>query len=173
MKGFNLLTGLVNIFKHGIILSKPQFEQIWAIANATTTDTIVFMQATGKIKMPRRIMEVVIGSPPFYVERLVLHTLSFINHHLLAYYKHTPLHNLPTLKSYSNTIFHQIREKPTHHFQVGIEDSHNQGHYHLLQMVQQYTWVQECQPHRLRSPYITQQIKKYVMKVIREKEIHT
>ena len=105
LKGLNLLTSRVPLLKPGTTLSKTQFERIWDMADATARDTIAFMWVTGEIKMHTWVMELVTGSPPFYVGRFVLRTLSFISHHHSTYYSHTPLHRLPTLKSYSNTVF--------------------------------------------------------------------
>ena len=67
LKGLNLLINRIPLLKPGITLTKAQFEHIWALADATSRDTITFMWVTGDIRMPTGIMELITGSPPFYV----------------------------------------------------------------------------------------------------------
>jgi hypothetical protein len=92
LKGVNLLVSQISLLKPGVSLSKAPFEQIWGITDATANDTLAFMWVKGNIKMPVGVMEVVTGSPPFYVGRFVLRALNFISHHHSTYYNHTPLH---------------------------------------------------------------------------------
>jgi hypothetical protein len=110
LKGLNLLIGQVPLLKTGVTLSKPQFEQIWSNADATARDTLAFMWVKGDIKLPTGVMEAVTGSPPFYIGRFVLRTLSFISHHHSEYYNHTPVTRLPTMKPYPSNLYHQIKE---------------------------------------------------------------
>ena len=173
LKGLNLLIGQVPLLKEGVILSKPQFEQIWANADATARDTLAFMWAKGEIKLPTGIMELVTGSPPFYIGRFVLRTLSLISHHHANYYNHTPVSRLPTLKAYPSNIYHQIREmtKAQHiTFNQALKTLTTEDTSICYEAVQQFTWLRERHPHRLPGPYTISQIKEYVLRVIREKE---
>ena len=173
LKGLNLLVSGVQLLKPGTTLSKSQLEQIWGMADATARDTIVFMWVTGDLKLPTGVMEVITGSPPFYVGRFVLRTLAFISHHYSAYYNHTPIHRLPSLKSYTKSTFHQIKELVrSQHITFGkaLKTLTHEDTTICYEAVQQYTWLQERHPHRIPGPYTIQQIKEYVLRVIREKE---
>jgi hypothetical protein len=173
LKGVNLLVSQISLLKPGVNLSKDQFEQIWGMADATAKDTLAFMWVKGDIKMPLGVMEVVTASPPFYVGRFVLRALNFISHHHSTYYNHTPLNRLPTMKPYQSSIFHQIRGavKNQHStFNQALKTLATEDTKFCYEAVQQFTWLRERYPHRLPGPYTTQQIKKYVLRVIREKE---
>ena len=174
LKGLNLWVSRVPLLRPGTTLSKPQFEHIWEMADPTARDTIAFMWVTGDIKMHVGIMELVTGSPPFYIGRFVLRTLSFISHHYSTYYNHTPLHRLPTLKSYPNNVFRQIREfvrtQPIT-FTQALKNLTLEDTTICHEATQQYKWLHERHPHRLPGPYSVQQIQEYAIKVIREKDI--
>ena len=172
-KGLNLLISQVPLLKTGTTLSKPQFEQIWAMADATARDTLAFMWARNELKLPTGIMEVVTGSPPFYIGRFVLRTLSLIGHHHSEYYNHTPVTRLPTLKPYPSHMYHQIKETITNQpitFNQALKTLTTEDTSICYEAVQQFTWLRERHPHRLPGPYTIPQIKEYVLKVIREKE---
>ena len=174
LKGLNLLIGQVPLLKPGVILSKPQFEQIWTMADATARDTLAFMWVKSEIKLPTGVMEVVTGSPPFYIGRFVLRSLSLISHHHANYYNHIPTSRLPTLKPYPNNVFHQIKEmtKAQHiTFSQALKTLATEDISICYEAVQQFTWLHERHPHRVPGPYTVSQVKEYVLKVIREKEI--
>ena len=173
LKGLNLLVSQVPLLKTGITLSKPQFEQIWSNADATARNTLAFMWVKGEIKLPTGIMEVVTGSPPFYIGRFVLRTLGFISHHHSEYYNHTPVTRLPTLKSYPSHLYHQIKETVKHQpitFDQALKTLTTEDTTICYEAVQQFTWLRERHPHKLPGPYTLSQIKEYVLRVIREKE---
>jgi hypothetical protein len=173
LKGLNLLTSRVPLLKPGTTLSRTQFERIWSMADATARDTLAFMWVTGEIKMHTGIMELVTGSPPFYVGRFVLRTLSFISHHHSTYYNHTPVTRLPTLKSYPNTVFRQIREFVKNQpltFTQTLKNLTTEDTTICQEAIQHFTWLQERHSHRLPGPYTIQQVKDYVLRVIKEKE---
>ena len=173
LKGLNLLISQVPLLKTGITLSKPQFEQIWSNADATARDTLAFMWVKGEIKLPTGIMEVVTGSPPFYIGRFVLRTLSFISHHHSEYYNHNPVTRLPTLKPYPSNLYHQIKEAVKNQpitFNQALKTLTTEDISICYEAVQQFTWLRERHPNRLPGPYTLSQIKEYVLRVIREKE---
>jgi hypothetical protein len=99
--------------------------------------------------------------------------LNFISHHHSTYYNHTPLHRLPTLKSYSNSVFRQIRDFVKTHsitFTQALKNLSTEDTTICYEATQQCTWLQERHPHRLPGPYTIQQIQDYAMRVIKEKE---
>jgi hypothetical protein len=173
LKGLNLLISRVPLLKPGTFLSRTQFEQMWQMADATARDTLAFMWATGEMKLPTGVMELVTGSPPFYAGRFVLRTLTFISRHHADYYNHTPLNRVPSLKSYPKTTFHQVKEVVKNQpltFGQALKTLTNEDTTICYEAVQQYTWLQERHPHRIPGPYTIQQLKEYVLRVIREKE---
>lgn len=173
LKGLNLLISQVPLLKPGVTLSKPQFEQIWSNADATARDTLAFMWVKGDIKLPTGIMEAVTGSPPFYIGRFVLRTLSFISHHHSEYYNHTPITRLPTMKPYPSNLYHQIKETIKNQpitFNQALKTLTTEDTSICYEAVQQFTWLRERHPNRLPGPYTLSQIKEYVLRVIREKE---
>ena len=173
LKGLHLLMAQVPILKAGVTLSKPQFEQIWAMADATARDTLAFMWVKSEFRLPIGVMEVVVGSPPFYVGRFVLRALSFISHHHSIYYNHTPLNRLPTLKPYPHSIFNQVRDSVRNQhitFNQALKTLTTEDTTICYEAVQQFTWLRERHPHRLPGPYTIPQIKDYVIRVIKEKE---
>lgn len=173
LKGLNLLISHVPLLKPGVTISKPQFEQIWSMADATARDTLAFMWARNELKLPTGIMELVTGSPPFYIGRFVLRALSLIGHHHSEYYNHTPVTRLPTLKPYPSNIYHQIKETIKNQpitFNNALKTLTTEDTSICHEAVQQFTWLRERHPHRLPGPYTIPQIKEYVLKVIREKE---
>ena len=172
-RGLNLLIAQIPVLKTGVTLSKPQFEQIWANANATARDTLAFMWVKGDMKLPVGTMELATGSPPFYIGRFVLRALSFISHHHSTYYNHTPLNRLPTLKPYPNHVFHQIKESVKNQpitFNQTLKTLTTEDTSICYEAVQQLTWLRERHPHRVPGPYTIPQIKEYVLRVIKEKE---
>ena len=59
------------------------------------------------LKTPLGVMEMLTGSPPFYIKRHILRFVKILNqHHNLA---REPMETLPTLKSYSHGQHHQIK----------------------------------------------------------------
>jgi hypothetical protein len=171
LKGLNLVVSNVLLVKPGTFFSRAQFEQMWQMADATARDTLAFMWVTGEMKLPTGVMELVSGSPPFYAGRFVLRALTFISRHYADYYSNTPLHRLPNLQSYTKTTFHQIKElvknQPLTYGQA-LKSLIDEDTTICYEAVQQYTWLQERHPHKIPGPYTIQQIKDYVLRVIRE-----
>ena len=123
LRGLNLLISKVPLLRSGITLTKPQFEQIWQNADATARDTLGFMWATGDLQLPTGVMEVVTASPPFYVGRFVLRTLSFIGHHHFAHTSQHPAQNkLPTWQTYPTPVFREIRDMVRSHALTSLQE---------------------------------------------------
>ena len=174
LKGLNMLVSKIPLLRPGTILTKPQFERIWQNADATARDTLSFMWATGDLQLPTGVMETITASPPFYIGRFVLRTLSFIGHHHFTCHNRilTPL-RLPTLQTYSTATFREIRDMVK-----GQSITFNQALRTLMEedisicyeAVKQYTWVLENYEEKLPAPYTIPQLKEYVLRVIKERE---
>ena len=174
LRGLNLLVSRVPLLRSGVTLTKPQFEQIWQNADATARDTLGFMWATGDLQLPTGVMEVVTASPPFYVGRFVLRTLSFIgHHHFMHSSQHPPQNKLPTLKTYPTPVFREIRDMVRSHaltFNQAIQTLATKDTTICYEAVKQYTWVLEHYEDKLPTPYTIPQLKEYVLRVIKERE---
>lgn len=142
LKDLNLLISRLPILKSRILLTKQQLERIWTDADATARDTIAFMWAAGDLRLPSSIMEIIAGSPPFYIGRFILRTLNFISRHHATYYNHTPILKLPILKAYPNSSFHQIKEVVKSHlvtFNQALKNLAIEDTTICYEVVQRYT----------------------------------
>lgn len=68
----DLLTNNLPILKKGLTLKQVQFKDLWDQATSRTKDTLAFMWPVGDLKLSLGIIEVVTGSPPFYIRRYIL-----------------------------------------------------------------------------------------------------
>jgi hypothetical protein len=106
--GLNLIISNIPLLKLGCNLDFHQIQEIWGQANAAARDTLVFMWTLGDLKTPLGVMEVLTGSPPFYIRRYVLRCIKLLGqHHNMA---RSPRESLPTLKSYSHGQYHAIKK---------------------------------------------------------------
>ena len=68
-KAIDLLISNLPMLKRGITLNQEQFKDLWNRANSRAKDTLTFMWAVGDLKLSLGIIEIVTGSPPFYICR--------------------------------------------------------------------------------------------------------
>ena len=173
MRDLHLLVSKLPMLKSGILLSKSQLERIWTGADPTARDTIVFMWATGDLRLPTGIIEVVTGSPPFYIGRFMLRTLNFISRHHSTFHKTTPMLELPTLKAYPHSTYHQIKDIVKSHpitFGQALQNLATEDTTICYEAMRQYTWLLEHHPNNLLKPYTQQQIKEYILRIHKEKD---
>ena len=174
LKGLNLLVSKVPLLRPGVTLTQPQFDRIWHNADATARDTLSFMWVMGDLHLPTGVMEVVTASPPFYVGRFILRTLSFLGHHHFAEHSQVPEQmKLPTMKAYSTPTFREIREMVRSHaitFNQAIQTLITEDITICYEAVKQYTWVLDHCEDKLPAPYTIPQLKEYVLRVIKERE---
>lgn len=132
------------------------------------------MWVMGDLYLPTGVMEVVTASPPFYVGRFILRTLSFLGHHHFANHHQVPEQmKLPTMKAYSTPMFREIREMVRSHaitFNQAIQTLVTEDVTICYEAVKQYTWVLEHCEDKLPAPYTIPQLKEYVLRVIKERE---
>ena len=105
--GLNLVLNNIPLLRVGCNLELGQLQEIWNHANAVAKDTLVFMWCLGDIKTPLGVMEVILGSPPFYVKRYILRCVKLLGqHHRMTKGSKEPL---PSLRSYSHGQYHLIK----------------------------------------------------------------
>ena len=71
-------------------------------------------------------------------------------------------------------MFRQIKELVKNHpitFDQALKTLTTEDTTICYEAIQQYTWLRERHPHRLPGPYTIQQIKDYVTRVIKDKEV--
>ena len=106
--GLNLILSNVPLLKTGCNLAFDQVQEIWSQANAAARDTLVFMWCLGDLKTPLGTMEMLTGSPPFYIKRYILRCIKLLcQHHTMASLPREPL---PTLRSYPHGQHHFIKK---------------------------------------------------------------
>ena len=106
--GLNLVLSNLPLLKIGCTLGFNQVQEIWSKANAAARDTLVYMWCLGDLKTPLGAMEVLAGSPPFYIKRYILRCIKLLcQQHNMASMPREPL---PILKSYSHGQYHLIKK---------------------------------------------------------------
>ena len=106
--GLNLILSNIPLLKAGCRLEFNQIQELWSQANAAARDTLVFMWCLGDFKTPLGAMEILTGSPPFYIKRYILRCITLLaQHHNMA---SPPKEPLPILKSYSHGKYHVIKK---------------------------------------------------------------
>ena len=106
--GLNLVLSNIPLLKTCCTLEFNQVQEIWSQANAAARDTLVFMWCLGDLKIPLGAMEMLAGSPPFYIKRYILRCIKLLGqHHNMASLPREPL---PILKSYSHGQYHLIKK---------------------------------------------------------------
>ena len=83
----DLLTSNLPVLKRGITLKQVQFQELWNRANSRTRDTLAFMWAVGDFKLPLGILELVTGSPPFFIRRYILRSIASLAQHKATHAK--------------------------------------------------------------------------------------
>ena len=105
--GLNLVLNNIPLLRAGCNLELSQVQEIWGHANVVARDTLVFMWCIGELKTPLGVMEILSGSPPFYIRRYILRCVRQLGqHHNMASIPREPL---PTLRSYSHGQYHIIK----------------------------------------------------------------
>ena len=106
--GLHLLLSHLPPLRTGCSLEFSQIEALWNRADAAAKDTLAFMWCINDLKVPVGAMETLSGSPPFYVKRYILRCITLLSqHHNMV---PTPRETLPTLRSYSHSQYHAVRD---------------------------------------------------------------
>ena len=100
----DLMANNLPMLKRGITLKLPQFKDLWDQASPRAKDTLAFMWAVGDLKLPLGIIEIVTGSPPFYIRRYILRSIAFLTQHKAIQARiHITSQPLPTLRPYTHS----------------------------------------------------------------------
>lgn len=64
----NLHLSHILVFSLGSYKTQVEFSTAWTQVDPTTRDTLAFMWAKGDLKLKTGVMELITGSPPFYID---------------------------------------------------------------------------------------------------------
>jgi hypothetical protein len=169
----NLVTSNLPILKGGTKLDQEQFGELWRQANARAKDTLAFMWAVGDIKLPLGSIEVITGSPPFFIRRYILRNIAFLAQHHINHAKGNSLiHKLPSLRPYTHSqkgeiIKLQQRNKET--FQQAIEALRGEDTSVCFEAVRRHQYLMEHHPNR-STPVALFQLKEYVTQTLDDQQ---
>lgn len=170
----NLLISHLPILKAGITLTQKQFTEIWNLANPIAKDTLVYKWAHGDLKLPLGMIELVTGSPPFFLAKFTLRTLVFIATQQATFF-HTEIFPLtsPELHSYTHGQFHQIKTIVKNNqeiFDHAIQTLREEDISICYDAIHQHQWLIEHHPNLFPSQLSLTEVREYVTKVLEEKQ---
>lgn len=170
----HLLTSDLPLLKRGIRLDLIQFKALWVHANSKAKDTLAFMWALGDLKLSLGIIEVVAGSPPFYIRRYILRSIAWLAQHRAIQTKgHNTNQSLPALRPYTHSQKIQISKLQCIHktmFQEATEILRREDTTICFEAVRRHQWLLTHYP--AQSTHITlAQLKEYANQTLEEHQI--
>ena len=170
----HLLTSDLPLLKRGIRLDLIQFKALWEHANPKARDTLAYMWALGDIKLSLGIIEVVTGSPPFYIRRYILRSIAWLAQHKAIQTKgHNTDQSLPTLRPYTHSQKLEISKLQCKHkaiFQEATDSLRREDTTICFEAVRRHQWLLAHYPEQ--STHITlPQLKDYATQTIEEHQI--
>lgn len=172
----NLCTSDLPLLKRGTTLNLMQFKTLWDQADARARDTLAFMWALGIYKLPLGIMEVVTGSPPFYIRRYILRSVDWLAHHKATQVKENNNNqSLPTLRPYTHSQKIEIFKLQSKHktmFQQAIDVLRREDTTICFEAVRHHQWLLERYPSQ-QTNLTLPQLKEYVSQTLEEQQITT
>ena len=168
----NLHLSNLHVFPLGSHKSQDEFSAAWAHADPTARDTLAFMWAKGDLKLKTGVMELIAGSPPFYIGRFVLRTLNFLTHHNFNH-RDLSLDKMPILRSYPSSIYHNIKEMiaaQPRQFEQALKTLAEEDATVCYDAVNQYARLLQFHPGCVPNPFALPQLREYVTRVLGEKE---
>ena len=169
-----LLTSSLPILRKGTSLTQDQFGDIWAHADSKAKDTLAFMWALGDIKLPLGCIEVVTGSPPFFIRRYILRSIASMGQHQANQIRGYHIdHALPSLRPYTHSQKIEIAKLQHQHkeiFQQAINALRGEDTAICFEAARRHQWLLEHYPtHSTQVTLI--QLKDYVNQTLEEQQI--
>ena len=166
--GLHLLLSNIPLLTKGAHLDFSQMKGIWNHADAAARDTLAFMWGMGDLKTPLGVMETLSGSPAFYIKRYTLRCFVLLGqHHNMSQLPREPL---PTLKSYTHSQFHAVRDfqrSKLHYFDQALNTLATEDTAICYEAVQHYQTLVSKHPSTTIHPTLTQ-LKDFVTKTLDE-----
>ena len=92
-------------------LSKEEFQQLWAKANSTARDVLIFMWILKDLVLPKGLAEVTSTNPNFYLTRFCISALTHIQKHHEEFYTNIENRNsLPQIEPYDLDLVKEIQD---------------------------------------------------------------
>ena len=170
----NLLTSSLPLLKKGTTLKQNQFKDMWERADSQARDTLAFMWAIGDLKLSLGTIEIVTGSPPFYIRRYILRNMAFLaRHRAIQARGHKLNQTLPNLRPYTHSQRIEIarlqhNNKAT--FQQAIEFLKKEDTTICFEAVRRHQWLLDHYPATTTQVNLSQ-LKDYVTQTLDEQQI--
>ena len=148
----DLLTSNLPLPKKGTTLRLLEFQELWENATSRAKDTLAFMWTVGDIKLPLGTIEVVAGSPPFFIRRYILRSIAGLAQHQAAQDKGYNINQtLPTLRPYNHSQKMEITKLQYKHeivFQTSHRDPEGEDTTICYEAVRRQQWLLEHHPEK-------------------------
>lgn len=173
-RALDLLTSNLPMLKRGITLKQVQFTDLWDQANSRARDTLAFMWAVGDLKPPLGILEIVTGSPPFFIRRYILRSVAFLAQHRATHAKgHNRGQTLPNLRPYTHSqkmAIIKLQNQNRLIFQKATESLRREDTTICYEAVRRHQWLLEHYPEQATNVTLPQ-LKEYVTQTLQEQQI--
>lgn len=170
----NLCTSNLPLLKRGITLNLMQFKALWEQADPRAKDTLAFMWALGVYKLPLGTVEVVTGSPPFYIRRYILRSIAWLAQHKATQAKDNNINQtLPNPHPYTHSQKIEISKLQDKHktiFQQAIDALRREDTTICYEAVRRHQWLLEHHPNQQTNVPLPQ-LKEYVTQTLEEQQI--
>ena len=169
-----LLTSSLPILRKGSSLNQDQFGELWGQADSRAKDTLAFMWALGDLKLPLGCIEVVTGSPPFFITRYILRSIASMGQHQANQMRGYNINQaLPSLRPYTHSQKMEIAKLQHQHkatFQQAINVLRGEDTAICFEATRRHQWLLEHHPNH--STHVTLiQLKDYVNQALEEQQI--
>ena len=170
----DLLTNNLPMLKRGITLNQVQFKELWDQANPRTKDMLAFTWAVGDLKLPLGVIEMVTGSPPFYLKRYMLRSIASLSQHKTIQIKRPSISQpLPNLRPYTHgqkLEITKLQHKNKVLFQQALESLKREDTGICFEAVRRHQWLMEHHPDQAIEVTLPQ-IKAFVTQTLEEQQI--
>lgn len=172
----DLLTSNLPLPKKGTTLRLLEFQELWENATSRAKDTLAFMWTVGDLKLPLGTIEVVTGSPPFFIRRYILRTIAGLAQHQAAQDKGYNINQaLPTLRPYNHSQKMEITKLQYKHeivFKQATEILRREDTTICFEAVRRHQWLLEHHQEK-RTNVTLPQLKEYVTQTLEEQQMTT
>lgn len=169
-----LLTSNLPLIRKGTSLNQDQFSELWAHADARAKDTLTFMWALSDLKLPLGCIEVVTGSPPFFIRRYILRNIASMAQHQANQMRGYNINQaLPSLRPYTHSQKIEISKLQQQHkatFQHAVSALRGEDTTVCFEAARRHQWLMEHYPN-LPIQVTLFHLKEYVNQTLEDQQI--
>lgn len=173
-RALDLLASNLPILRRGITLTQVQFKDLWDQATSRAKDTLAFMWAAGDFKLPLGSMEIVTGSPPFFIQRYVLRSMAYLAQHKATQSKEYNMNQaLPNLRTYTHSqkmAIVKLHNQNQAVFQQARDSLRREDTTICFEAVRRHQWLLEHYPDQATNVTLPQ-LKDYVTQTLEEQQL--